>query len=324
MKKEKPSKIEKLPKIETEGTEKSRYEIKTMEKDIGELKKKIGITEAPVSPSAKRSKPPKELPKASKPKPSKPPKLPKSKKKKSFNIRKVLIPIIVVAIILLAGGGTYYWWNYLRVPKEEESKAEKPELEIPVSLIEVDGTEIIETDQEEALFEKLKEKTSQVREEGTFQRILIKKISPEKDHFLSFQEIAEILYINIPYNILNKFTAEHILFICNQEEGNRLGVLIKMLENEDAIYYEKPYMRVNEWEETMEADLKPIFLDQKLGEPAAEGFQDNIYKDIDIRYLNFPDPSLTIDYAVVGEYLVITTSKESMYGVIDKIIISPE
>ena len=69
----------------------------------------------------------------------------------------------------------------------------------------------------------------------------------------------------------------------------------------------------------MAEDLRPIFLDHQLEEPATEEFQDNTYKNVNIRYLNFSDPSLTLDYAIVGDYLVITTSRESMYGVIDRL-----
>lgn len=317
MKKEKSFKVKK--NIKAEDTEKLRYETRTMEKDIEELKKKSGIIDSkklpePPAPPLKTPK----LPEAPKPpealKPSKATKLPKVTKPSKKRKRKILVPLITIVIILLVVGGVIYWWNYLRVPKEEEPKIEKQELEIPVSLIEVDvsGTVEIKEGEDEALFGKLKERAAQEQEQGTFQRILIKNIGLEKDHFLSFQEIAEILYINIPLNILNSLTEEHTLFLYSQKEGNRSGVIIKVRDTQNLADYLKF------WEETMETDLALFFLDKKINESIDEEFKDNIYKDIDIRYLNFPDPSLTIDYVVVENYLIITTSREGMYGVIDK------
>ncbi len=313
MKKEKSFKIKK--NIKAEGTEKLEYEIRTMEKDVEELKKKLGIIDSEKLPEPPA--PPKPTLKAPKlPEPPKPvpPKL-SPIAKRSGRKRKILIPFIIAAIILLIAGGVYYWWNYLRVPGEEPKPLiEKLEPKVPVSFVEVDETLIIEIDEDETLFGKLKEKAEQEREQNTFQRILIKKVSPEKDYFLPFQEIAEILYITIPLSILNSLTEEHTLFFYSQEEGNRLGVIVKV-EGDEILK-----TSLEDWEKTMTGDLKPIFLGQKLGESANEEFQDNIYRDVNIRYLNFPDPSLTIDYTVVENYLIITTSREGMYGVIDRIL----
>ncbi len=84
------------------------------------------------------------------------------------------------------------------------------------------------------------------------------------------------------------------------------------------------------WESVMATNLNKLF---GLGviSPSASSFQDNkvSYPGVNIRYLNFPDPELTIDYTVVpapnGEnYLVITNSREQMFAIIERIkTISP-
>jgi hypothetical protein len=53
--------------------------------------------------------------------------------------------------------------------------------------------------------------------------------------------------------------------------------------------------------------------------PDKKLFLDNTYKGISIKYINLPDPSLTIDYAVAGQLLLVTTSKASMYDAIDRL-----
>lgn len=127
-------------------------------------------------------------------------------------------------------------------------------------------------------------------------------------------EIIELLEINIPVDVSNVLGEKYIFFLYAQEERNRAGFVNKIIDHEVL----KAGLR--DWENTMKEDLKPVFLGQELGEPAAKEFQDNVYQDINIRYLNFSDPLLTIDYALISDYLIITTSRESMYRVIDRVL----
>jgi hypothetical protein len=79
------------------------------------------------------------------------------------------------------------------------------------------------------------------------------------------------------------------------------------------------------WETTMANDLNSLFeLNYKKGTTVI--FSDNIYKGSPIRYVNFPWPDRSIDYAVVRasngkQYLVITNSRESIYSTLDKLVI---
>ncbi len=126
-------------------------------------------------------------------------------------------------------------------------------------------------------------------------------------------EVIESLEINIPADVSDVLGEKYTFFLYANEQGNRAGFVVQIIDHEVL----KAGLR--DWENTMKEDLELMFLEQELDESTTEEFQDNIYRDIDIRYLNFPDPSLTIDYAIVEDYLVITTSRESMYVVIDRI-----
>lgn len=287
-----------------------KYQIKTMKEDIEKLRKKVVISE----PIATEKPPGAPLPleptigQLAKPAERSKPIIKKEKKE--------TLPVIFVIIFLLAGSGFFYWWNYLRAP-------EKSRPEIPFSLIRVEISEVIaiREGQETELFEKLKQKANAFQEESTFRRILVKKVTPEKDYFLSFKKVLEVLGTTIPAGIFETLKEENTLFLYAQEQGSRLGFVVEVSDIDKLAEYLGP------WEETMISDLKPVFLDEEIGEPAAEGFQDNVYppagetgQSINIRYLNFPESSLTIDYALVGDYLMITTSKESMYEAIDRIL----
>ena len=283
-----------------------KYNIKTMRKDIEKMKKKVELSE-PIATIPGASLPSEPIATTKLPEPIKS-KAPSAslgpKAKKAPVIKKILTIFIVIAVVLLIAGGVYYWWNYLRAP-------DQPSSEVPISFFETERTETIIMKQGDSLFEELKAKAIKFQERDTFQKILVKWTGVE--HYFSFEEVSQFLGISISNNI--NLSEEYILFLYSQEEGNRLGIVAKVADVDENFKINLRY-----WEKTMKKDLEPIFLGQKLGEPATEGFQDNTYKNVIISYLNFSDPSLTIDYAVVGNYLIITSSKESMYKVIDRLI----
>ena len=70
--------------------------------------------------------------------------------------------------------------------------------------------------------------------------------------------------------------------------------------------------------------LKSLWFNQGVEIPATPKFLDNTYKNIPMRYVNFPYSTLTIDYAIVKGYLLITTSKEAMYAAIDRLLLTPK
>jgi hypothetical protein len=248
--------------------------------------------------------------------------------------------VIGLAIILILGGigGFLYWWNYIHViistplpihlecqnaqclgvEGEGENQCSTdadclpPEPTLPSSLIPVDETETIELaiDQTDQLLEKLKIAATKKQEIGTLKRILIKLTNGE-EKYTSLTEFVSALNLIFPEDILNS-SENYTLFFYAQAEGQRLGLVINTTNNikENLIL----------WEKTMVTDLASLFLDLTREEPATQEFQDNIYQDIAIRYLNFPNPDLTIDYALFNDKLVITTSKASMYAAIDALL----
>jgi len=77
---------------------------------------------------------------------------------------------------------------------------------------------------------------------------------------------------------------------------------------------------LQEWETTMRTDLGPVFLGQETGMLANEEFQTGNYKGTNMRYLNFVDSSFAIDYAVINDYFVVATSKDSMFEMVDRVL----
>ena len=155
------------------------------------------------------------------------------------------------------------------------------------------------------------------QEKDIFKVILIKLIKQTEKEYADFDSFITISGIDIPENIQNVIATSSVngdnynLFLHNNGEENRMGLVINMGQSLDLIE------NLKDWENTIIDSIKPlIFKDGNL-EPATEEFQDNIYKEIAMRYINLPISDLSIDYAIINNKLIITTSKDSMYAIID-------
>jgi len=296
------------------------YEIKTMKKDLEEIEKKTPVVEPPeelpIAPGWVSSDGPPGAPLPSEPivsaeEPKQPlPQVPKppiievkeEKETEELPRRRIngfRVGIAAFLVLVFLVGGFYYWWNYLRVPQ-------KTEPEIPVSLISVDTTDVIEikTFDENILIEELQTSFNEKENEGSLRRILIKKIEKKQDYFVSLEKLCEVLGIKVPTDVSGNFEKDYTLFFYSQEQGNRIGLITKIV-NVDALK-----VSLGNWESLMRQDLEPIF----LGMPFTSGdtsFRNGEYSDVPFRYIKLPDPSLGIAYILIDDKLLIATSKDS-------------
>ena len=239
-----------------------------------------------------------------------------------------------IGILVLGGiGGFIYYWKYLRTPPFHyecrdykcvliEGKGENKcisdkdcapkEPEVPGSLIKVNRTEtiVIKKGNENTLMDKLKEIRRKISYDK-LTRILVKLVDG-KIRYLNLDEFAGYLGINIPLEIKNCLKNQFTFFIYLQDSSKKRQGLVIEIKNKELL---KNLLR--NWEKNLIEDIKPIFLEEEIGPCATEEFQDNVRRGISIRYMNLPDPDLTIDYAIVNDKLIITTSKDSMYYILD-------
>ena len=256
-----------------------------------------------------------------------------------------LIGLAVIFIISVIGG-FFYWWNYVRIVapltvyhyecqdlqcvsiegesedqcqvNEDCQPIELIEPTIPTPLISIDKTSLIElfVGQENLLFDELKKVMDEEQTVGTFRRILVKTVSSTEKKYMDLATLIPALKASLPLGIVQAITNKdnYTLFSYSQSEGNMLGIIMSLKEGVDL------NQELKNWETNIETDLKSFFLDLDKQPAATPEFQDNTYKEINIRFLNFADPSLSIDYAVINDKLVIAFSKESMFKVIDDLV----
>ena len=129
-------------------------------------------------------------------------------------------------------------------------------------------------------------------------------------------ELIESWGLAMTNNIYGAISENYNLFFYGQPDDGPRAVLVFRLNNSDIADY------MMDWETTMVYDLKNLFLGQIHGEQSVEAYQDNLYKDAHIRYLNLPESSLTMDHAIVvdSDYLILTTSREAAWATVDRIV----
>lgn len=143
---------------------------------------------------------------------------------------------------------------------------------------------------------------------------------------LTWNELAAALELTVPATVSAQLTPTYNIFLlpttvydtaqCNEAgverpdcAGPRLGIALAAT-NSAALS-----SSLGQWEATMVRDLRNLIVAEVTGE--TRPFLDATYNAVPVRYRNLPLPTVTIDYALTNNLLIITTSKSSMFAAID-------
>jgi hypothetical protein len=227
-------------------------------------------------------------------------------------IRKILriITIGVFALALVGAGVFVYLKNRPTETEPEITIKTEPQLSTP--LISAEEKKILSLTSEKNLFQLLREEAKTEQKIQTFKRIGVLKNETE---FLSLAEILQGMEIPISPYALSQLNDNYNLLLFNQETGKRIVIVVETNNAENL----RAQMR--SWETTMLDDFKNFYPAQLPGQAASKEFLDDNYKNVIIRYKNLPYPTLTLNYTILGNFLVIGTSKESIYSTIDRILV---
>lgn len=263
------------------------------------------------SKPAKKEKPTEKKPtpaKATAGKEEKPVKLKKPRKK--------FILIIIIIIILAGGGfGLYYW---LSQPSTTVTPPPAPSLIKPSPLVPTDKEIIIKLEAGQNLLAELKTFVSASLPKSS-QILVYDQTSDKPLEPIMLKDLFQKLGIQAPEKILTNLKDNYTFLIISHQGLTRLGLIAQTAYQQEQDFS----VDFKSWEETMSQDLEPLFL-VSAGQPASATFTDNVYQETNIRYLNFPSPDLTLDYAFwpAKNYLLLATSRQGIYTIIDKLITS--
>ncbi|MEA2113531.1 MAG: hypothetical protein U9P63_02650 [Patescibacteria group bacterium] len=271
------------------------------------------------------------------------------KAKSPVLLRFSLMGVVALSIIGIIASFAY-WWKYIRVitppivathyecqdfqcvsvegEGADQCQTEKDcapaEPEIPQSLVPVSGTETIEIKarHRELFIKELELILAKDGEGNALNNVLIKAVSRTERKYIGLSDFLFLSEASLPEKIIQSAAvdesggANYSFFFYNQAKERRLGFALKIAEGIDI------REELKMWESEIPENITALFVNLEDITLLAdtEEFQDNTYKSIAIRYINFPNPDLSVDYAIVGDKLIITTSRESMYAVIDALL----
>lgn len=148
--------------------------------------------------------------------------------------------------------------------------------------------------------------------------------NPANKQRYGFAEFASGVSINPPKGLASLIDDQNLYLTAvkklNGKEG--IGFIVKLNNSIGALDTLKT------WESTMLQEFKkPFVFDPTKAQ--LKQFSDNVYRGVALRYINFPNPDTTIDYALITatnnqKYLVIVNSKEHVFTIIDKLTSMPK
>lgn len=219
--------------------------------------------------------------------------------------------VFVVLLVLIVGGGTIVYFKYFKsnLPVDSSIIGNNGIIPIvtPEPLFPVDGTIKVVADSGVSLIDSVKTAVSSSSlKKGSFNRVLINK----QETPLSLDGFLNGLNINISDEVKNGLTNDYTFFVYGQDQGSRYGFVIKT--NSDIS------SQLVNWEQKMFKDLSSLYFEGNPQTVSAE-FRNSGDYPVSIRYINLPDPGVSLDYALSNNLLIITTSKDSMIDLISKL-----
>lgn len=239
----------------------------------------------------------------------------------------VLLGLVVVA---LGGGASYFWmtrssesmpeFSLPRIPditgnpKAEEILSE-PEEELPFSTATPNTFVIdVETETVSMLREKLLANAETMKDAGMTGPVPFTVVDKTNTP-IAFFIFASVFNLGLSGDLLNSIDNDFTLSLVIDQDEPRLVFTLHVKNADDAARY------LAASEKTLLISLKNILLVETPPAIPASTFNTGTYRDITVRYFNFPEePLLSLDYALTSETLIIGTSKNATRFEIDALL----
>ena len=232
----------------------------------------------------------------------------------------VRILIIIIVFVLLTGVVSFWYWFFKvrsQLPVEENGPEEQVplgEVVIPETLFPVDSIKVVLISGPEEVPQLLSQALGEQADQGKFKRVIVKT----KSRVLNLKEFFQSLLIEMPEDFYLRMTQDFTLFIYPQSQGNRLGLVTKVLDKPGL----EGFFALRET--TLEHDLDSFFELQGKDKPGIVSYFRNAsdvsgYSGPNFRYQTLTTSDLGICYFVSDDYFVLTSSWNSMEKVLKKL-----
>lgn len=242
-------------------------------------------------------------------------------KKERSAVLSFLIPVLIILIIVSIALGSYLFWKTRNpelpaAPPTEVPTEEPQPAEIPAEKYSSENPNYLSIDTESDFAEDISQmliriafEIKELKNSGPFEFA----VTDANNNPLSFSIFAYLFEINLSSETLNSLEESFSLYFYTDNENVRLGVAAN-IQDTGAIVSE-----MTGEESTLVSGLQPLFLNNSFSD-TKKMFNTSQYKDFQIRYVNLDEQNtLSVDYSIVENQLVMGFSKNTIRAIIDKI-----
>ncbi len=238
----------------------------------------------------------------------------------------VAIAVVIFIILIASAGGYYFWMTRISTPLEKNittneppitlpKKEMPPETTDPLPILSSQNSNYLQINLTQANTENLqqtldgyKTKVLATNEIGIFEFL----ITDETNTPVSFQDFSSILGINLSSEISAQIGQDFSLYIYNYGDKTRFGLLLSVL-NDNLIK-----TALTKEEKNLPTSLSPLY--PTITTPFPSTFSSTVYKNHTVRYVNITSADdYAIDYAIIGNKLVIGTTKTTLFSSLDRL-----
>lgn len=224
--------------------------------------------------------------------------------------------VVAVIIIAIAGGGLYTYLSRIDVTPPEVVVPPVPGKQLASLSTISDSIEITTEDLQNPII--LREEIAKKFSTDLNLRFFKLIIKDEKVNYVKLNSALDSINIKtelLPQAFLEQTEDEYsILVFKTQKNTARLALAIKLKPNNTMsdimMNWEKDRTKLKD-------TLSPIFVSDRSSDIQNSYFQNGYYKDVNIRYVSLPDKDTAIDYFIHDSTLVIATTKDDTFRLID-------
>ena len=255
---------------------------------------------------------------------------PSSPNKQSSSV-KIILAIIVILIISIVGLGMYYFLiaknskpaavTAIQAPTETSPTQPQP-VETPVAAMpqpekySQDKPNFLSLDVNTMSSDEIKTAITKVAADlkttetkSPYEFIVV----DANNNPVAFPIFAIAAKLNLSPALLSALGENFSLFVFNDNGNVRLGLSATIVKADVAA------TEIQKQEKTLPADISFMFLDESPDQTVAS-FKDGSYNDAPTRYLNLnAQETLSIDYALSSNNLIIGTSENTEHAIMDKL-----
>lgn len=125
---------------------------------------------------------------------------------------------------------------------------------------------------------------------------------------------------NLPENFWGVTTNNYNLFVFKTKQGTpRLGIALKSNDIHSLSKIMEDWEKERIENRKITTLLKPLFMGDEAFEDTSRSFKSASYKNTQIRYIHLPDQNAALNYFIYRDILVVATSKDITFKMIDLI-----